>query len=149
MTKIKLLLFTILLTGLVQPALSADDHMLTAIGGYDVISYFTEGKAMRGSGFHTASHNNQIYLFSSKKNKKMFEKNQSKYAPQYNGWCAYGVSVGKKFHTDPTVFAVVDGKLYLNLDGDIQAKWNKGRAEKIAAADKKWRKIGAKAIQSL
>ncbi len=149
MNKIKLILTTVILMGLYSSAFAADDHMSTAIGGYDAVSYFTDNKAVRGSGYHTATHDGQVYLFSNKKNKGMFEKNPAKYAPQYNGWCAYGASVGKKFHSDPNIFAVVNNKLYLNLDADIQKKWNKSRNKKIKTADKKWEKIKSKEITSL
>ena len=40
--------------------------------------------------------------------------------PAYGGFCAYGVALGKKFDDDPRYWKIVDGKLYLNLDGDIQ-----------------------------
>jgi urease subunit beta len=33
------------------------------------------------------------------------------------------VAVGKKFVVDPEVWKIVDGRLYLNLDKDIQRKW--------------------------
>ena len=149
MKMIKLILTTALLMGFTINAAAKDDHMNTAIGGYDAVSYFTVNKAVRGSGFHTATHNSQVYLFSSKENKSLFEKNPSKYAPQYNGWCAYGVSVGKKFHTDPNVFAIVNNKLYLNLDSGIQKKWNAAQKKLIKDADKKWPGIKAKGISTL
>ena len=149
MKVIKLILTTALLMGFAINATAKDNHMNTAIGGYDPVSYFTDNKAVRGSGFHTATHNSQVYLFSSKKNKKTFEKNPSMYAPKYNGWCAYGVSVGKKFHTDPNVFAIVNNKLYLNLDSSIQKKWNASQKKLIKNADKKWPSIKDKGISVL
>jgi hypothetical protein len=35
------------------------------------------------------------------------------------------VAVGKKFVGDPDVWAIVDGRLYLNLDNNIQGLWSK------------------------
>jgi len=43
-----------------------------------------------------------------------------KYAPAFGGYCVFGVSVGKKFVGDPEVWRLVDGKLFLNLDVNIQ-----------------------------
>jgi len=55
----------------------------------------------------------------------MFEANPEKYIPAYGGYCAYGVAVGNKFIADPELWMIEDGKLYLNLDTDIQKKWLK------------------------
>jgi len=40
-------------------------------------------------------------------------------------YCAYDVAVGKKFHIHPEAWRLADGKLYLNLDAEIQKKWHK------------------------
>ena len=111
------------------------------MGGYDPVSYFNAGEPQRGSGFHTATHEGGTYLFASKENKKMFEANPEKYTPQFGGYCAYGVAVGKKFYSDPTIWKVVDGKLYLNLDKNIQAKWNKDMKGHISKAHSNWKGI--------
>ena len=131
------------------PAYAADDVALPAVGGYDVVSYFTEGKAVKGSGFHTTTYDGEDYLFSSKENLELFKAEPSRYLPQFGGWCAYGVAIGKKFYVDPTVFEVVDGKLYLNLDTSIQEKWAENKAEHISTAHKNWDEIASKKAADL
>ncbi len=111
------------------------------MGGYDPVSYFSAAKPMRGSGYHTATYDGGTYLFASKDNKKMFEANPKKYAPQFGGYCAYGVAVGKKFYSDPTIWEVVNGKLYLNLDKKIQMKWNADQSGHITKAHSNWKGI--------
>ena len=110
-------------------------------GGYDVVAYHTDGKATRGTGWHVASHQGTTYLFSSKKNRKLFVKNPDKYLPEYGGYCAYGLSIGKKFYADPTVWKVVDGRLFLNLDTKIQAKFESDLSGNIQKADANWPKV--------
>lgn len=107
-------------------------------GGYDVVAYHTEAAAKRGTGWHVASHNGTTYLFSSKKNRKLFLKNPEKYLPEYGGYCAYGLAVGKKFYADPTVWKVVDGRLFLNLDNKIQQKFESDLSGHIQKADTNW-----------
>jgi hypothetical protein len=68
----------------------------------------------------------------------MFETNPEKYIPVYGGYCAYGVAVDKKFITDPEVWRIENGKLYLNLDTDIQKKWLKDIPGYIKKADSNW-----------
>ncbi len=149
MKKIAGIVLTLLMVFAGSNAFAADDTALPAISGYDPVAYFTESKAVRGSGFNVATYNGQTYLFASKENKELFQKNPEKYLPQFGGWCAYGVSIGKKFHTDPNVFAIVDGKLYLNLDKEIQEKWNADQNANIDKAHKNWIKISAKSLASL
>ena len=89
-----------------------------AIHGYDAVAYFDDGAARIGKAAHTATHGNTAYRFVSEANKKKFESNPARYAPQYGGYCAFGVAVGAKFDGDPTLFRIVDDKLYLNLNPD-------------------------------
>ena len=116
-------------------------HSTPGINGYDPVAYFTHGKAMKGNGWHVADYEGVMYVFANKKNRKMFEANPEKYLPAYGGYCAYGVAVGKKFIADPEVWRIEDGKLYLNLDADIQNKWMKDIPGYIKKANSNWMEI--------
>ena len=122
-------------------ASSANDYDLPAVGGYDLVSYHKETGPLRGSGYHVANYEGVAYLFANEENKVAFEKNPETYLPAYNGFCAYGVAVGKKFHSDPTVYEIVDDKLYLNLDKGIQEEWSKDIPGNIAKADENWKSL--------
>ena len=78
------------------------ENSAPVMGGYDPVSYFETDKPMRGNGHYSAVYNGGTYLFANKTHKKMFEANPKKYAPQFGGYCAYGVAKGKKFYSDPT-----------------------------------------------
>ena len=110
----------------------------SALGEYCPVCYIAAGKAVKGDSKFQATHNEKTYYFISEETKKTFEKNPSKYLPQYDGWCAYGVAKGKKFKSDPTVFTVENGKLYLNLNKSIGKKFEADKKELIAKADKNW-----------
>ena len=134
------------------PALvSADspEYSTVGVGGYDTVAYFNNGKAMKGNGWHVAYYKGVTYIFANKMNRKMFEADPEKYLPAYGGYCAYGVSVGKKFFADPEVWKIVEGILYLNLDKDIQSKWAKDIPGYINKADVNWPKIQGKAPADL
>lgn len=138
------------LFGLSGHAMAADyAHSTPAVQGYDVVSYQTSKRPIRGNGHFTATHDGATYLFSSKENLETFNSNPEKYVPAYNGFCAFGVSVGKKFVGDPEVWRVIDGKTYLNLDAGIQDQWLKDTSGRIKTADKKWTKIKSKNPASL
>lgn len=121
-------------------------HSTPAVQGYDVVSYQTAKRPIRGNGHFVAVHKGATYQFSSQPNLAKFEKNPEKYAPAYGGYCAFGVSVGKKFIGDPEVWRVVDGKLYLNLDASIQSQWLRDVPGRIQTADAKWKKIKNKSL---
>jgi YHS domain-containing protein len=150
MKKIKTILMSLVITVMASSSVFAvEENSLPAIGGYDPVSYFSANKAARGSGMNASEYKGQTYLFSSAKNKKAFDKNPTKYLPEFGGYCAFGAALGKKFHTDPTVFAIVDKKLYLNLNKDIQSKWNAKQSSMIMDAHKNWKKIKNKSAKTL
>jgi YHS domain-containing protein len=120
-----------------------------AIKGYDPVAYFTESKAVQGVSAHTAQYQGATYLFSSAANKSMFEGDPAKYAPQYGGYCAFGVSKEKKFDIDPEAFAVVDGKLYLNLNKKVQSRWVLNTEELISDANEYWTVIADTPAEAL
>ncbi len=128
---------------------AADENALPALSGYDAVSYFTGKEPVRGSGMHTHRYKGQDYLFASAESLNEFKKNPEKYLPQFGGFCAFGAAMGKKFHADPTVYSVVSGKLYLNLNKDIQMKWNEKQAQMIKDADKNWKEIRTVAADKL
>ena len=82
--------------------------------------------------------NEATWLFSSKANLDSFKLNPQKYAPQFGGYCAYGVSENHKAPTDPEAWTIVNDKLYLNYNPKVQTYWNKDRDKRIADANKNW-----------
>ncbi|MEM7411094.1 MAG: YHS domain-containing (seleno)protein [Myxococcota bacterium] len=139
---IRLLPLVGLVLSLAAPILAADfRHSTPAVSGYDVVSFQTGEKPLRGNGNHVAVHDGATYLFVNDANKRTFEKDPERYAPAYGGYCAYGVAVGKKFVGDPDVWKVVDDRLYLNLDTKIQETWSKDISGNIRKADGQWTKI--------
>jgi len=107
----------------------------TAINGYDTVAYFTVGKAVMGKDAFSTDWMGAKWKFASQANLDLFKASPNKYAPQYGGYCAYGVAQGYLVKVEPDQFTVLDGKLYLNYDADVQAKWLKDPAGYIKTAD--------------
>ena len=106
--------------------------------GYDAVSYFTEGKPVKGDGKYVYQWMGTKWHFSSAENRDQFVKNPEKYAPQYGGYCAYAVSQGVIADIDPTAWKIVSGKLYLNLNHAVARIWRKDIPGYILKADKNW-----------
>ena len=109
-----------------------------ALQGYDPVAFFTTGKATHGNPSLQAQHEGASYLFSSEKNLKLFQKSPEKYAPQFGGYCAYGVSVNALFPVDVSTAQVIDGKLYLNLNPSILEAFNKDLNGNLDKARQNW-----------
>ena len=109
-----------------------------AIRGFDPVAYFTEGKPVQGKEELTYTWNNGNWYFSSRQNLDSFKTNPEKFAPQYGGYCAYGLSNGYKAPTSPDAWTIENGKLYLNYNIKVRELWDKERKERIEKADKNW-----------
>ena len=109
-----------------------------AVGGYDTVAFFTDARPVNGSPFISATYQGATYLFASEEHKKLFADNPGKYAPQYGGFCAFGVAIDKLFPVDITTWQVRNGKLYLNLNADILKKFNAEFDGNVAKADRNW-----------
>ncbi|MCW5635630.1 MAG: hypothetical protein KIT17_19995 [Rubrivivax sp.] len=106
-----------------------------AILGHDTVAYFTLGKAVRGRDEFTHEWMGAKWKFASQAHLDLFKADPARYAPQYGGYCAYGVSRGYLVKIEPEQFRIVDGRLYLNYDASVQAEWLKDVAGHIRRAD--------------
>ena len=110
----------------------------TALGGYDPVAYFTDGAPAKGERAFTFDYQGAQFRFASQENLDLFKADPEAYAPQYGGYCAWAISQGYTAKGDPKHWAIVDGKLYLNFNSDVQATWDEDREGFIALADQKW-----------
>jgi hypothetical protein len=110
----------------------------TAINGYDTVAYFTVGKPVKGLDHLVYEWMGAKWKFSTQAHLDLFKATPEKYAPQYGGYCAYGVTQDNLVKVEPEQFTVREGKLYLNFDADIQARWLKDPAGFIKQADAKF-----------
>ncbi|OED36670.1 hypothetical protein AB833_26315 [Chromatiales bacterium (ex Bugula neritina AB1)] len=112
-----------------------------AVRGYDPVAYFTAGKPTKGKEKFETEWNGARWLFASKENRDLFIANPEKYAPQYGGYCAYGVAEGNLVKIEVDQWSIVDGKLYLNYDKGIQNKWLKDVSGYINSANGKFERL--------
>ena len=122
-----------------------------AIDGYDTVAYFdlaangqAESNAVKGSTNFSATYEGATWLFSSQANLDKFNAEPAKYAPAYNGYCAYAAAKGSLAKIDPNAWRVVDGKLYLNFSKAVQRRWLKDVPGHIAEADANWPELRTK-----
>jgi YHS domain-containing protein len=126
---------------LAQSAIAQSEIFTTtegAINGYDAVGYFTENKPVKGKKENSFVWKDETWYFSSVQNLVTFKSNPEKFAPQFGGYCAYGMSRGYKAKTDADAWTIADGKLYLNYNLDVRKIWNEKQSEFIEKANQNW-----------
>jgi len=84
-----------------------------SLKGHDPVSYFTEGRPVKGQANINYDYDEARYLFASPRNRELFAASPERYTPQFAGLCATGMGLGMKAEADPSVFKIVEGKLYV------------------------------------
>jgi YHS domain-containing protein len=132
----------ILLSSLVLTACASSGLVFekegVALRGYDPVAYFTQGQPVKGVPQFQAQHQGAVFHFASQASRDAFAAAPEKYAPQYGGYCAFGMASGYKAATDPTAFTINDNKLYLNYNREVQKMWSADAAGFINKADQNW-----------
>ena len=124
------------------PALAAEPSVYSdggvAIRGTDPVAYFTEGKPVEGSAEFSFEYDGATWHFASAENRDAFAADPVAYAPQYGGYCAWAVSQGYTASISPNAWSIHEGKLYLNFNRAVRARWAVGKEANIAAAGANW-----------
>jgi YHS domain-containing protein len=124
-----------------KPAVKARlnvDRNGVILKGYDPVAYFTRHQAIKGNPGIQTRFGGAIYYFASVADKVAFDKNPSKYVPQYGGFCAYHLTKGELKNSDPMAFVIHKGKLYICSSADSAKEFRSNIDENIRKADDYW-----------
>jgi YHS domain-containing protein len=138
-----LLTLPITLPALAAPPINTGLISSVAIDGYDPVAWFTDGGPRKGSSAYTATWNGATWYFTTPAHRDLFQADPARYAPQYGGYCAWAMADGRKAEIDPNAWKIVDGRLYLNYDADVQRKWAADIPGHIARADQHYARLSA------
>jgi len=109
-----------------------------AMGGYDVVSYWSPTGPVLGVADYEVEVERVSWRFSNKGNYEEFLKYTDIYAPQFSGYGAYAVSQGRAPRGNPTIWAIVDNRLYFFFSMRAKMEWQKAQKKFIRIANKKW-----------
>ena len=109
-----------------------------ALSGYDPVAYFTDGRPEMGSNAFWFAFDDAVYLFRSAEHRAMFAADPERYAPQYDGFCAAGVSKGYKTEPDPEAWVIANGKLYVLMLKERVPDFKRDTAAFVDKADANW-----------
>ncbi len=135
-----LVLATLSLAPIAARAASSIDRATQgpAIDGFDAVAYFSAAKPLPGKSEFNTSWRGAIWWFASDENRRAFEAEPERYAPQYGGYCAYAMSGGGLAAGDPKRWKIVDGRLYLNNNLLAQKLWERDVPGRVKDADGHW-----------
>lgn len=139
--------FSVLTLGAAQAGEQYVDETGYAVSGYDPVAFFEmeqnpvgerQPSAVPGKAGITAEYNGATWAFASQENREKFLADPEKYAPAYDGHCAYGISQGGKVPGNPNLWRIVDGKLYLNITPTVVGFWEKDIPGNLTKAEDNW-----------
>lgn len=135
---------------LASPAWAASPYWSTrktgfAVDGADTVSYFQLKKKrfnpLIGQNEYQTKWKGGKWRFSNAENLKLFKANPTKYAPQFGGYCSLSVAYGKNATGGPEAWDIYKGKLYLNYDKRVRARWRGNRSWNIKLATQNWPQV--------
>jgi YHS domain-containing protein len=124
------------------PAARAEQVAEPALGGYCPASFLLTVKAVKGDPAIRSEYQGSVYYLADSEAKKQFDADPEKFLPQYGGLCtvALGGSYGNRLPSDPTVFRVVKGKLYLFSQERAVKSFDLKPADYISMANERFSK---------
>jgi YHS domain-containing protein len=117
-----------------------------AIGGYDPVAYFTDGRPVKGSSSFSVPFDEADYFFTSVDHQRLFSADPDRYAPQYSGYCAIGVSLGEKAEVDPESWTISNGRLYVFHFKRNMQEFAGASSNIVAKADANWASVKNTAV---
>ena len=113
----------------------------TTIKGYDITAYFNSAKPTKGEKTYNHEWKDAKWLFGSEQERDLFAQTPEKFAPQYGGFCANAMSLGKKVKGDPEIWRIIDNKLYLFYAKKGRERWQSNTTQWIKDANKHWPRL--------
>lgn len=142
-------------SGTEPPRRATDQYNLAksslAIGGYDPVSYFTEGGSTPTKGKPEFEHTDRgiTYRFANRANLELFRADPDRFIPAHGGWCSWAMAEdGTKVEVDPKSYLIVDGRLFLfykDIFNDTRAKFAKDTTSNASRADNNWKRLSGEA----
>lgn len=94
-----------------------------ALHGYDPVAYFTDNEAVRGNKRILERLGGATYYFASRGSRYEFLRDAPRYQPQFGGYCATSMAMGRLEDINPHLFVIYEGKLYLFNNPEAEARF--------------------------
>jgi YHS domain-containing protein len=115
-----------------------------ALRGYDPVAYFEIGKPAVGRAEFEYLFDDVRYRFASAEHLTLFRADPERYAPRFGGYCAMGISQGRKFEPDPNAWVISDGRLFVFGNLGARDDFRADFVERARKARENWPATSAK-----
>jgi len=125
------------------------DEQGLGLRGFDPVAYFSSGVPTAGDPAFAASHDRvSCYLASAEHLARSTEAPEA-YAPAFSGFCQFCIALANRLDSDPEVWRVADGQLFVYAYPDAKAGFLQDIPGNTVKADTTWPKIMNVAPQDL
>lgn len=118
-----------------------DWHTGLAIGGYDPVAFFTDGKPVVGKADVELAYGGTVWRFANVGDRAAFAERPDVYMPQFGGYDPVGVANGVAVAGNPDLWLIAEGKLFLFYDRNRLAAFSADSEHIVGAADRKWAQV--------
>jgi hypothetical protein len=118
--------------------LVVDWHTGLAIGGYDPVAFFTDGRPVAGSANFELRYAGAIWRFRNVGNRDAFAAQPDIYMPKFGGYDPIGVTRNVAVAGNPNVWLISGERLYLFYDRGRLEKFATDTDRLSAEAERKW-----------
>jgi YHS domain-containing protein len=115
-----------------------------ALHGYDPVAYFTDNEAVRGNKRILERLGGATYYFASPGSRYEFLRDATRYQPQFGGYCAASMAMGRLEDINPHLFVIYEGKLYLFNNPEAEARFMRNPRRTASEAREHYFKIASK-----
>jgi YHS domain-containing protein len=99
--------------GAITETIVVDRHTGLAIGGYDPVAFYTDGKPLSGSPDFELHYGGAVWRFCNIGNRAAFAERPDVYMPRFGGYDPVGVARGVAVAGRPDVWLISGGQLFL------------------------------------
>ena len=119
------------------------------IDGHDVVAYHTMDAAVKGSATYSAMFDGATFHFSSAENLAKFNTEPARYAPKYNGYCAFAAAHhNAKVPANADTFKLYNGELLVFFNDmhegqkvNTKVPWNGNEPAFYKTANANWKTL--------
>lgn len=116
----------------------ADRTTGLALGGFDPVAYFLDGRAVEGAPAHELDWGGTTWRFADEGSLAAFRDAPEVYAPLYGGRCAFAVAAGRPTEGSPIHFLIWHDRLLLFADAVSRAAFLADPDRLFAEAQRRW-----------
>jgi hypothetical protein len=116
----------------------ASNHTGLAIGGYDPVAYFIDGKPQEGSAAFELRFAGVVWRFRNEGNRDAFSRNPDIYLPRYGGYDPTAIARGASAPGFPHIWLVRNRQLYLFRTPEGRDGFARDPDSIVDLADRRW-----------